>query len=374
MRVERHTAYEEQTPVDVAIAAAMGELAISIHDEDGGEKMSVAYRRAQNKPEEREWTKIEMYLQGRENGVRAIVHYEEPLFENMQPTAELYLLSKGETLTFPYRHIDLLLLPDIMKRKRLGNLRMRDYPAIVKPTKAISIDEATTLKGMERIREFFFIGFEQQGEDSENQESFAYQRSEIERIRREGEGDFFVLNKWEEEDENEEPITDENGNAIVHAELGSSYISPAILSEATGEAYGSFPEYVSGISRLLKRDLTPEEVKTLEFPYYDAQAEAYLSYCLYSFLFSERYADLQEAVAQYSRFGLPDDWETQRDIKIIMDGDSPIEWVLQQYYYADSRMGVEHSIKEVADYTGAPYKLLLRLTEQDRFSRVCRNK
>lgn len=372
MRVETHRAHEEQSPVDMALAAALKALADSLPEEEKGKKQDIHFRNIGNKPGEREWKKIELWI--KEDGVRAVITYVDVAEDYARfgkewtPFATLYLLSDGERFTFPYRHIELLFLPDILRNKSIGTYRMKNFVSVVKPRRFVGIDEAITLKGMENFRYFFTNERETSDNESKDPESFSNQRKELERIRQ-GNGNFFQWDDVEVWDEDCEPITDEAGNVVTKKHLGAIFISPALLAEEMGETYGSFEEYVSGISRLLKRDLNAEEVKALEFPYYHSQAEAFLSYCLYTFLYSEKYSDLQEAVAQYRRFGLPDDWEEQENVKYTTNGDSPTDWVLTQYYCIDN-LGAEHSIKEVAAYTGAPYKTLLRLSERDRLSRL----
>lgn len=259
-------------------------------------------------------------------------------------TAYLTYVADGDRLTYPYRSL---------QRKDTTFLLMvmfSNIPTHIKPGEPITAKEAATAAGEERLRHFFGVGYE----------DFKKQGELLEAIRK-GEKEAF-----EEEWDGEEHY------------LSAAEISPALLSEAMGKPVRDLKEYNTATESLIGHSLNDEEKEAQYFAYYFQQVELFGLYCLYSFLRTEKYADLKRVEKEYQVFGLPKGWD-KGSIDFVGDiveaGETIEEAVLNHYYNTGSKLTGSHiDLREIADYTGAPLKLVYEAMGESRVAKTIRRR
>lgn len=260
-------------------------------------------------------------------------------FEN----AYLTYVGANDKPTYPFRNIQKFNFP-LLVMAMLSRI-----PTYIKPTEPITAKEAATAAGEEKIRHFFGVGYE----------DFKGQGYLLEAIRR-GEIEAFT------DEGDEEP------------DLSAEDIIPAALSEAVGKPVRNLKEYIAATEALMGRSLNDKEREALEFPYYYWQIELYGLYCLYCFLLTEKYTDLKQAEKEYNKFGLPKGWQKLRvnyGAEILDDGESVEEAVLNRYFDTQSfRFICPINLREIADYTGAPIKLIYEVMGESQEARRLRRR
>lgn len=257
--------------------------------------------------------------------------------------AFLCCISEKDSFTYPFRFMDKKAIPFLLLCRMNGAL------SLIKPNEDITAEEATTIQGGERLRNFFDMA-------DETEE----QRKKIADIKAGGEA--FTL--WDDED-GTKPYYD------------SPDISPVILSEETGKQIRSLRQYQTAMEKLIGRKLNDEEKESLRFPYYVYQTELFSHYCLYRFLFMEKYSALQEAAKDYAIFGLPKDWEKREEYRgITLEGNETLEeWVLSNYFNSETyELFTPISLDEIARWTETPPRILRHCSGESRDKRIIRSR
>lgn len=274
----------------------------------------------------------------------AIILHRKAEFDGREyENAFLCFVSERDSFTYPFRFADKSMFAFLLLCRRNGAI------SFIKPDEDIAAEEATTLRGEQRIRSFFGM------EDVEEE-----QRKTIAEIKAGAEA--FIL--WDDED-GTPPYYD------------APDICAAVLSQETGKPIKNLRQYQAAMETLLARKLTPEEKKSLRFPYYIYQAELFAHYCLYRFLFAEKYSALKEAESEYSKFGLPKEWDSRKEYKgITLEGDETLEeWVLSSYFDSETyRLFTPIGLDEIAKWTQTPPKLLRHCSGESRDKRIVRSR
>ena len=259
-------------------------------------------------------------------------------------TARLTYIGANDKQTYPFRNLKKQELPFIVMLNRIATY--------IKPVEPITAEEAATAAGEERIRHFFGTDYER----------FTEQAELLEAIRR-GEKEAFYTEEWDEEE----------------SYLRAAEINPSALSNAVGKPVRSLKDYHKATEALIGRSLNDEERDAQIFPYYFHRVETFGLYCLYCFLLSERYADLTNAIKQYSVFGLPKGWQKDDSMnfgaEMVEQGETMEEAVLNRYFDLQSfRFICPVDLSEIAAYTGAPLKLLSDVMDESATARRIRRR
>lgn len=239
-------------------------------------------------------------------------------------------LTGKEGIIHPFRDVKKDLLPYILAIRT----------PIFKPTEEIKPEEALTPEGLSRVNAFL-------GHENDSVVASFVPMASI--------GDTSL-------DEAFETYYNEDGN-LDFMTLRLRPI-PQELSERTGVAIETPEDYAEAIERLIGESLNADQREEARKTYLFCASDALLKYALYEFFRTEDYNRLREVLKAYPLFLLSDGWEEEVtfDYTLSKKGVTAEEFVLARYLSktAASLVGVQERAKEIAEYTNAPLRLMMR--------------
>lgn len=243
-------------------------------------------------------------------------------------SAELLFIAPSDELTYPFRNLS---------RESLSfALLMRPYASpFVKPSAPLTPEEAQTYKGETTIREYFGEG------------------EEWERAKK------TLLNAMEDGGQiPEQEEADKEIDEAVKNPLLLQCISPSMLTDIAGREVRGVEDYISAIAALSGRSLSPSEERAAVWNYHFAQRDLFFFFASYSFLLTEKYSALKEALSLYGKFGLTEEWEEEyAELSAYDEGAE--RRIISRYYDKETYKHLTPvSLRELSEYTGIPKAVL----------------
>ena len=218
---------------------------------------------------------------------------------------------------------------------------------IFKPSKEITPSGALTPEGMRAI--YTFSGFDCDN-DSERADLPFSALSEL--------GAFSL-------DEAFTIISNRSGEAEIYTLNLRPF--PLELTERTGVRIESPADYIRALEALTGEEMSREEAEGAEEDFLFCASDLFLKYASYEFARTENYGHLREILSSSGLFGLPDKWEEGFSplhpyTDCLGEGDTVENYVIARYLskWNSDFMLTQKQIKDVAEYTGAPLRLIAR--------------
>lgn len=287
------------------------------------------------------------YIEDKETGATAYIYAFHPEESGYSITFLSGDEAKEENRTYPYRGTPKESIPFLMAL----------HTPIFKPVREITPDEALTPDGLREIYAFFGYDVD------EAKFTYGFQtKEEVEAKAYTIETAFetIVPPHLIDEGASEEELKEgeiEQVNCIPF---------PQALTELTGVKIKKPSDYVKGISKLLKAELSEQQEKEILKSLLFYTSEALLRYAIYEFFRTEDYSHLKEVLSSFKKFYLPQNWEEDFTLyygyRNMMDKEyfTTEEYVLAKYLskWNANLVGLQARLKDVAEYTGTPIALM----------------
>jgi hypothetical protein len=247
----------------------------------------------------------------------------------------LFYVSPKDILLYPYRNVERNNFPFLFF------LRPNEAICFTRPRVPLSADEAMAVDGAKTLYGFF------------SSDEYDYAREQIQEVA-EGKRELFGVEEEERED-----------GTIVKTLNTMAELPPAILSEFLNVEIHNKADFDKAVEKLLGRSLTDEEREALVFTFEFYQSGYFLRYCLYRFITNEQYSDLKEALSEYAKFGLPDDWESEDKTSELDIGQTAEEWVISSYFDPITyKYVIKTPTREISKFTGIPLSVFQRYADK----------
>lgn len=279
------------------------------------------------------------YIEDKETGATAYIYS----FDEDKDYSITFLSgdeAKEENRTYPFRGVAKERIPFLMALRT----------PIFKPLREIKPDEALTPDSLKEINTFL-------GADTE-EAKFIYGFLTKEEVEAKG----YTI------DTAFEYLEKKDGTIEVVSLLCLPF--PQALTELTGVKIKTASDYVKGISKLLRVELTEEQIKGAKGSFSFYCSDALLRYAIYEFFRTESYSHLREVLSTFKDFYLSENWEEDSTIyhgysELSGEHSATEICVLAKYLskWNDNIKGLQTRIKEVAEYTGTPLALMSKASK-----------
>lgn len=145
---------------------------------------------------------------------------------------------------------------------------------------------------------------------------------------------------------------------------------PPELTERTGVRIKSPADYARALEALTGERMSQRQTEGAEEDFLFCASDLFLKYASYEFARTENYGHLKEILSSSGLFGLPDKWEEGfsplyfcKDF--LGEGDAVENYVIAKYLskWNSDFIRTQRQIKDVAEYTGAPLRLMARASK-----------